>query len=401
MLPKIKPAKKTIYLDHAATTYLDKRVEKAMRPFWYKRYGNPSSLYKKGREAAEAVTEARSSIAKILSARPSEIIFAAGGTESVNLAIFGVARSYELAHKKKGHLVASKIEHYAVLNSLAALKEEGWATSLIDVDDQGFVDLKQLKAAVRKDTVLISVMYANNEIGAVQPIAEIGKWLRGLNIERAAKKLTRLYFHTDACQAAGSLEVDANRLGVDLMSINGSKIYGPKQTGFLYVKTGTPLRPLIFGGGQEKNLRSGTENVAGAVGLATALQLAQKDRVKENRRLQTLRDYFLKQLFKKNPQIKLNGSLHQRLPNNINISIIGVEGEALMLYLDSYNIAVSTGSACTTTSTDPSHVLIALGRTAHDAYSSVRFTLGRETTKADVDYVLKVLPGLVQELRRL
>ncbi len=401
MLPKVKPAKKTIYLDHAATTYLDPRVEKAMRPYLSQRYGNPSSLYKQGKEAAESVAQARADIAQILHCVPKEIIFTAGGTESINLAVFGVARAFELAQKKKGHVIASTLEHHAVLHSIDALAEEGWSTSLINVDARGFIDLNKLKKAVRKDTVLISIMYANNEIGTIEPIAEIGKWLRKLNIERLEKKLPKIYFHTDACQAGGSLDLDINHLGVDLMSINGSKIYGPKQTGFLYVKAGTRLRPLIFGGGQEKNLRSGTENVPGIVGLAEALKLAQKDLSQENKRLRALRDYFIKQLFKDIPKIVLNGPKDNRLPNNINVSILEIEGETLLLYLDSYNIAVSTGSACTTTATDPSHVLLALGCTPKDAYSSVRFTLGHRTTKTELDYVMKVLPQIVKELRRL
>ncbi len=396
----MKPSKKTIYLDHAATTYLDPRVEKAMRPFWSDHFGNPSSLYKQGKEGANAVTRARNNVAEILICKPSEIIFTAGGTESVNLAIFGVARAFEQAKKRKGHLITSAIEHHAVLHSLEALRQEGWQTSLVGVDEFGLIKLNQLKGAVRNDTVLISVMYANNEIGTLEPISEMGKWLKELNAERIVKNLPKIYFHTDACQAAGSLDLDVTRLGVDLMSINGSKIYGPKQTGFLYIKNGTKLRPLIYGGGQEKNLRSGTENVPGVVGLAEALKLSQKNRTKENKHLTGLRDYFIAQLFRNIPEIILNGHPVQRLPNNVNISIKGIEGEALLLYLDAYNIAVSTGSACTTTSTDPSHVILALGRAKAYVSGSMRFTLGKQTTKQDLDYVIKVLPGIVQELRR-
>jgi cysteine desulfurase len=411
MLPATKPSKKTIYLDHAATTYLDSRVEAAMRPFWSDRYGNPSSLYKKGREGTQAIAQARSNIAEILRCKASEVIFTAGGTESVNLAIFGIAREFELIQKRKGHLIASAIEHHAVLRSLEALQQEGWASSLIDVDDSGFIKLVDLKAAVRDDTVLISVMYANNEIGTIEPIGEIGKWLKELNAERMAKRLPKIYFHTDACQAAGALDIDVNHLGVDLMSVNGSKIYGPKQIGSLYVKGGTKLRPLIYGGGQEKDLRSGTENVPAIVGLSEALKLAQQGRLKENKRLRDLRDYFINRLLQRIPKIFLNGADERsftnpekaatRLPNNINISIQGIEGESLLLYLDAYNICVSTGSACTSTVLDPSHVILALEQSPEYAYSSVRFTLGKQTTKKDLDYAMTVIPGVVEELRRI
>ncbi len=407
MLPKVKPSKKTIYLDYAATTYIDPQVKRAMEPFWSENYGNPSSLYKKGQEAASAVNTARKTIAGILGARPGEIIFTAGGTESINLAIFGVAREFELKNKRKGHIITSAIEHHAVLRSVEALQEEGWRASYIKVNPEGLIKLDELKTAVRPDTILISIMYANNEIGTIEPIAEIGKWLKSLNAQRTAKKLPRIYFHTDACQAAGALDLNVGRLDVDLMTVNGSKIYGPKQTGFLYVKSGVKLRPLIFGGGQENNLRSGTENVPGLVGLAEALGLAQSERPKETKRLMALREYFTNQILKKIPGALLNGPKQQgsksarRLPSNINISISGIEGEALMLYLDSYNVCVSTGSACATTRPDPSPVILAIGHSKDQAQGSVRFTLGKKTTKAELDYVLAVMPGIVKELRRV
>jgi cysteine desulfurase len=430
MLPKVKPSKKVIYMDHAATTPLDPRVKKTMEPFWSEYFGNPSSLYKNGREGTNAISAARKTIAQIINASSNEIIFTAGGSESINLAILGVARQYRLAHKEGGHIIASAIEHHAVLHCLDALKQEGFEFSLVDVDEDGFIDLQKLKDEVRPDTILISVMYANNEIGTIEPITEIGKWVKAKNLKLRAKNLQPILFHTDACQAAGSLDLNVEKLGVDLLSANGSKIYGPKQTGFLYVKSGVKLRPLIFGGGQEKNLRSGTENVPGIVGLAEALRLAQKDRAKENKRLIKLRDYFIDQLFKKVPKIVLNGpddrippltppklggestsvpplnkgrlgGVLTRLPNNINISILDIEGEALLLYLDSYNIAMSTGSACTSASLDPSHVILAIGRPYEYAHGSMRFTLGKETTKTDIDYVMKVLPEVVKELRRI
>ena len=409
MFPKVPPAKKLIYLDYAATTPLDPRVKKAMQPFFDDEFGNPSSFYRKGREASQALMAARTDIANVLSARPEEIIFTAGGTESINAAIFGVARNYPLAktsQQKAPHLITTAIEHQAVLSSFQALSEKGYKTTLLSVDGQGLVSLKAIQKAVKRETIFLSISYANNEIGTIQPIGEIGKWLKKLNAERFRKGLPRILFHTDACQAAGVLDIHVGRLGVDLLTLNGSKFYGPKQTGILYVKKGTPLKPFIYGGGQEYNVRSGTENVAGAVGLSIALTLAQKENLKENKRQTLLRNYFLSGLFKKITDITLNGPAISknnflRLPSNINISISGVEGETVLFYLDSYNVAVSTGSACSSTTADPSHVILALGKSAKEALSSIRFTLGKQTKKQDLDYVLKILPSIIAELRRV
>lgn len=414
MLKNLKPSRKPIYLDHAATTQLDPAVFKAMEPYLKGEYGNPSSLYRGGLNALKALTDSRRAIAETLQAQPKEIYFTAGGTESVNLAIFGVARQYEMTNKKKGHIISTTVEHHAVLHSLGALKEEGWEVTLVKVDKDGLVKLDDLKKAVRKNTVLVSVMYANNEIGTIQPIPEIGKWVAGLNKARLAKKLPRVYFHSDACQAGNSLDLNVNKLQVDLLSLNGSKLYGPKQTGALYAKSGTPLRPIIFGGGQERGLRSGIENVGGAVGLAKALVTAQKARTKENARVKKLRDYLLGKILKAIPGTVLNGPDDRavkldakqwnqglrRLPNNINISIQGMEGEVLMFYLDSCNISVSTGSACSSSSPDPSHVILGLGKPEEAAFSSLRLTLGRSTTKADLDYAFKALAGIVKEFRK-
>jgi cysteine desulfurase len=403
MLPKITPSQKLIYLDYAATTPLDPQVKKVMEPFWTDYFGNPSSLYRKGREGSNAIAQARKVIAETINARPDEIIFTAGGTESINLAIFGSARAAMQTRKDIiPHIITSSIEHHAVLHSVEALKQEGCELTIIDVDEHGFVNPKAVLAAIKTNTALISVMYANNEIGTIEPIGEIGKQLRQINAKRLEQHLPPVYFHTDACQGAGALELDVQKLGVDLLTANGSKLYGPKQTGFLYIKSGVRIKPLIYGGGQERNLRSGTENVSGIVGLAEALRLAQKNRIKESARLTKLRDYFIAQLFMKVPKIVLNGPTgDKRLPNNINISILDIEGEALLLYLDSYNIAMSTGSACTSTSLDPSHVILAIGRPYEYAHGSMRFTLGKDTTKTDIDYVMKVLPGVVEELRRI
>lgn len=419
MFPKIKKPKNLIYLDHAATTPLDTVVKKAMEPFLGEKFGNPSSLYEKGREARAAIDESRMTIARLIGARPSEIIFTAGGTESVNLAIFGVARFANSVgngfkpfptRKIAPHLIASAIEHHCVLNSFQALAEEGFKTTLAPVDGDGFINIDKLKAAVRPETIFISVMLANNEIGTIQPVIEIGKWLRGLNHQRLANHLSPILFHTDACQAAGSLDLNVDRLGVDLMSVNGSKIYGPKQTGFLYVRSGVYLKPLIYGGGQEAGLRSGTENVAGIVGLAKAFERAQDEKLRnlEIRKLGHLQGYLIKEIKKKIKGALLNGpdnlklevnsqnnnykssadTVIRRLPNNVNFTFKGVEGESLMLYLDSYGIAVSTASACSTGTTDPSHVLLAIGRSPDEAKSSIRFSLGKTTTKKDWDYLI-------------
>ena len=421
MFPKVKKLKKIIYLDHAAATPLDRGVKQAMEPFFSDKFGNPSALYKKGREAKQAVEDARNSIARIINASPSEIIFTAGGTESVNLAIFGIARNHAektavaKSRRKAPHIITSAIEHHCVINSFKALAGEGYKASFIEVDTDGVINLDKLKKSIRPETVFISVMLANNEIGTIEPVAEIARWLKGENQNRQKKNLPRIIFHTDACQAAGFLDLDINKLGVDLLSVNGSKIYGPKQSGFLYIKSGIQLRPLLYGGGQEKNLRSGTENVAGAVGLAKALELVTKTGKKESLRLEGLTDYLSKQLFKKIPRILLNGPAKKelkvsakvgnnklnRLPNNLNLSIKGLDGEALMLYLDSYGICVSTSSACSTGNADPSHVLLALGRSEGESKSSIRFTLGKETKKADLDYLIKIFPSLVYELRRV
>lgn len=408
----MKPSKKLIYLDYAATTPVDPAVLKAMLPYWSDQFANPSALYQSGVQAKAAIDDARASIAATLNCKPSEITFTAGGTESNNLAIFGIANAYETQHGRPGHIITTAIEHHSVLHTVKALKSLGWKVSLAKVNSKGFVSLAELKKLVRKDTALISVMYANNEVGTIQPITEIGKWVNGLNKVRVQKKMQAIAFHTDACQAGGFLSLDTHNLKVDLLTLNGSKIYGPKQTGILFVRSGIKLAPLIHGGGQERDLRSGTENVPGIVGLATALQLTQKNSEKETKRLQQLQSYFVDRLSKKVKGYVVNGPVIStkpiklitqidRLPNNINVSFQGVEGETLMLYLDSKGIAVSTGSACATTSTDPSHVIVALGQSRKDAYNAVRFTLGKGTTKQQLDYVIDALAELVPMLRKV
>lgn len=414
----MKSNRKQIYLDYAATTPVRPEVLKAMAPFWTKQFGNPSALYKLGLGAAEALRSCRSSIAAVLNCRPDEIVFTAGGSESINLAIVGAANSYRNNHKSGGHIITSTMEHHAVLHALDALEKQGFAVTKIGVDSEGFFRLDELKKAIRPDTFLVSLMYANNEIGTIEPIAEIGKIIRTENAKRSKQPITgnrqpttNILFHTDACQAGGYLDVDVQKLHVDLLTLNGSKLYGPKQTGCLFVRKGVHLEPIIYGGGQEKNLRSGTENVPGVVGFAKALTLAHTEQKKEVARLEVLRDYFISRVQKVIPHTVLNGPAVQlgdskalkqhphRLANNINVSFAGIDGEALVIYLDACNIAVATGSACTSQSTDPSHVLQAIGLS--DAYmrGSIRFTLGKYTTKAELNYTLQQLTNLVKQLR--
>jgi cysteine desulfurase len=389
-----------IYLDYAATTPIDPRVRKAMQPFLEGEYGNPSSIYSLGQNARKALETARTDLAKILNARNQEIIFSAGGTESINLAIFGIVRKYLLDNKnKKPHIITTSIEHHAVLESFTALKKEGVEVTYINPDSEGFVTPQDIVKAIKANTILVSVMYANNEIGTIEPIAKIGQELRKVNALRLKKKQPQILFHSDACQGGGALTLDVQKLGLDLMTVNSSKVYGPKQVALLYVRSGVEILPLIYGGGQERGLRSGTENIAGIVGFAKALQIAESDREKENARLKKLRDYLIQNISKKIPQSYLNGPIEERLPNNINFSFPGAEGEALVLYLDAKGILASTGSACSSTSQDPSHVILKIGKPYEYAFGSVRFTLGRKTTKADIDKLLKILPPLVKQLR--
>ncbi|OHA08548.1 MAG: hypothetical protein A3A44_02945 [Candidatus Sungbacteria bacterium RIFCSPLOWO2_01_FULL_60_25] len=388
---------KEIYLDHAATTPLDPRVREAMEPYGDTIYGNPSSLYRQGRLAKDAVDRARETVARIIGSRADDIVFTASGTEADNIAIFGAARMFP-----GKHLITTAFEHHAGLRSFEALAREGWNVTYLPVGEEGIVDPDAARRSIRPDTVLVSVMYANNEIGTVQPIAAIGKILGEARRARKGQGNTLpIYFHCDASQAAGFLDLNVERLGVDLMSLNGGKIYGPKGSGCLYVRPGTRLKPIFQGGGQEKNLRSGTENVAAIVGLAKALEIAEAGRAAESRRLAELRDYFIRRLTAEIPKTVLNGHTTERLPNNVNVSILDVEGEAVILYLDAKGIAISTGSACTSITLDPSHVILALGKPYEYAHSSLRFTLGRSTTKQDLDEVMRALPGIIEKLREI
>ncbi len=400
-------AKHIIYLDHAATTPMDAAVLKSMQPYFSDVYGNPSSFHTLGMRAKEAVTEARIKIAKLLNAHEDEILFTSGGTESDNMVVLGVPRYFaeklRTQNSEPGtsglpHVITSAIEHHAVLEPLIWLqRRKEIELTVVDVDRYGVVDSKVVAAAIKPTTVLISVMMANNEIGTIEPIADIGRELLKYRKEHG----TALpYFHTDACQATGFLEIDVEKLHVDLLTLNGSKIYGPKGVGALYVRRGVKFRPLMIGGGQEKNLRSGTENVPAIVGLSTALEYAQADRKKESARLIELRDRLTRGLLAI-PKTILNGHPTDRLPNSANISFIDIEGEAAVLYLDAEGIMTSTGSACASASLDPSHVILATGLSYEAAHGSIRFTLGHSTTKKEIDHVLKMMPGIVERLRMM
>lgn len=410
-------------MDHAAATPLDPRVKKAMEPFWIKKFGNPNAIYKEGREARVAVSKARADIAKILNARAEEIIFTSGGTESDNLAIFGVAYGaaeqnfsrFTLPRGAAGsdasqnftlpllHIITTKFEHPAVLKPCKFLEKNGFDVTYLNVGKEGVVNPEDVEKALRPDTILVSIIYANNEIGTIQPIKEIAKVIRDFKKNKRGKLTSFIfpYFHTDACQAPDYLKLDASKLGVDLMTINGSKIYGPKGVGVLYAKKGIKLEPIMRGGEQERKIRPGTENVAAIVGLLEALKIADKERTNETKRLAALRDYFIKRLITEIPKTFLNGHPTKRLPNNINVSILDVEGESIVLYLDEAGIACSTGSACTSENLEPSHVIMAIGRPHAYAHGAMRFTLGRSNTRKDIDYVMKVLPKVVEKLRSI
>ncbi len=402
----------SIYLDHAAATPLDPRVLAAMQPYLGERFYNPSSLYGAAREVREAVEKTRWQVAQVLGSKKSEIIFTAGGTESVNLTLFGVIKALELQDLVLDEgaspgleplkVVTTAIEHEAVLACIPALEQAGHKVSIVPVKPDGVVDVSKLVEAIDDQTALASIMYANNEIGTIQPIVEIAKAIAQIRTDRAKRGVTLpLYFHTDACQASGLLDLHVSRLGVDLMTLNGSKIYGPKQTGCLYVRSGTLLTPIIYGGGQERQLRSGTENVAGIIGFGAALELAQADREAESERLTLLRNYLYAELKSVIPDLILNGHPTKRLANNLNVSLPGIDGEAAVLYLDRKGIQASTGSACSTGRTDPSHVLLSLGLDRAQAGASLRFTSGRGTSKSDIHQLITILPPIVKRLRQL
>ncbi|GER83072.1 cysteine desulfurase IscS [Thermogemmatispora aurantia] len=377
-----------IYLDHAATTALDPRVLEAMLPYLTSDYGNASSIYTLGRRAMQAIDRAREEIAAILNCRPTEIVFTGCGSESDNLAIKGVA----LAARNKGqHIITSSIEHHAVLHTCHYLERFGFNVTYLPVDEHGLVDPEAVERAITAETVLVSIMYANNEIGTIEPVEEIGRICRQRKVP----------FHIDAVQAGGALPLDVKALNADLLSLSAHKFYGPKGVGILYVRQGVRLLPQQQGGSQERGRRAGTENVAGIVGAATALRLAYEELEQVQPRLRTMRDRLIEGILSRVPRSRLTGHPTRRLANNASFCFEGVEGESILLNLDLLNIAASTGSACTSGSVEPSHVLVALGLPPEWARGSLRLTLGKDNSEEDVDTVLSVLPGIVEKLRSL
>lgn len=377
---------KEVYLDYAAASPVRPEVEEAMKPFLSEISANPSSIHNAGQKARTALENARSTVARILHCSPDEIIFTSGGTESVNLAIKGIAR----AHKHKGrHIITSKIEHEAVLRSCEQLEQEGFDVTYLPVDKYGMISPADVEKAIRQDTILISIMYANNEVGTIQPIQELGTIARKHNIP----------FHCDACQA-GFLELNIEKLNVNALTLNGSKIYGPKGVGLLYAQREIAVEPLFHGGGQESQLRSGSENVPAIVGFAKALELVQQEKDQENQRLVTLRNQLAVGIEKIIPESMVNGHPTQKLVNNLNVSFHDIEGESLLLYLNEFTIYASSGSACTSRSIAISHVLQAMGIQDNLAQGTIRFTLGKYTTEEDIHYVLGVLPTIIAALRK-
>jgi len=378
---------KQVYLDYAATTPQSPEATKAMRPYFEKHYGNASSLHQFGQRAREAVEASRQNIAKFLNCSMAEVFFTGSATEADNLAILGVIKSSKL------HIITTAIEHPAVLEPIKRLEKLGEIeVTYLPVSRDGLVKVEDIEKAIRPNTVLVSIMYANNEIGVIQPIVEIGKVIKATD--------QKIIFHTDAVQAANYLDCDVQKLGVDLLTLSGHKIYGPKGVGALYVKKGAALEPMMFGGHQEQGLRPSTENVAAIAGLGAAIATI-SNRKSQIANIKKLRDKLLDGILKNIPKTSLNGSADNRLPNNVNISFSGVEGESILMALDQKGVCVSTGSACASGSLQPSHVLMALGLSHQQAHGSIRFSLGKYTTKEEIDYVLKVLPDIIKRLRAI
>ena len=379
---------KRIYMDHAATTPLAPEVLEAMIPYFSERYGNPSSLHSFGREAREAVDDARTEVAALLNAEPSEIYFTSGGTESDNLAIKGIARK----NTKKGrHIITSSIEHPAVLEVCKALTREGFEVTYLPVTREGLVEIGAVEEAVREDTILISVMHANNEIGTIQPLEEIGRFAGDMGI----------YFHTDGVQTAGKIPVDVKSLGFDAFSLSGHKLYGPKGAGALYIRKGVRIESIQQGGGHERGMRSGTENVPGIVGLGKAARIAKGNMAEESEKMRSLRDRMSGWVLKEIEDSWLNGHPVKRLPSNLNFGFRYIEGESLLLYLDAKGVAASTGSACSSKKLAASHVLSAIGLSPVESHGSLRITLGMSNTEEDVDYACRAIFDSVKRLREM
>lgn len=378
---------KVRYFDHAATTKVKKEVLDEMLPYFSEKYGNPSSLYSIGRMSKKAIEEARKKVSNLIGCQPNEIYFTGCGSESDNTAIKGIA----YANYQKGrHIITSQIEHPAVLHTCQSLEKQGFKVTYLKVDKQGFISLEELQNSIRNDTILISIMFANNEIGTIQPIEMIAKIARMHNI----------IFHTDAVQACGNIPINVKNIGIDSLSLSGHKLYAPKGIGAFYMKNGIPFEKFIDGGHQEKNKRAGTENVAGIVGLGKACEIARINLESYMKHLQELRDYFIKQVTEKIEGSLLNGTIENRLPGNANFSFPSVDGEALLLNLDAKGICASAGSACTSGSSKPSHVLTAIGLPSNLAHSSLRVTFGEDNTKEDVDYLVQSLLEVIEKLKK-
>ncbi len=377
-----------VYLDHNATTPTHPEVVKAILPYFKEVFGNASSVHQFGQQARKAIDEAREKIANFIGASPKEIVFTSGGTEANNFALKGVV----YANERKGkHIITSSMEHHAVLNPCKYLEKKGFKVTYLPVDKYGLVDPEEVRRAITKETILISIVHANNEVGTIEPVTEIGKIAKEIGI----------YFHTDAVQTVGKIPVNVNELNIDLLSLSGHKIYGPKGIGVLYIRKGTRIQPLIQGGHHEKNRRAGTENVPAIVGLGKAIEIAKATMEKESMRLTNLRNKLCSGIGEKIDYVRLNGHPGKRLPNTLNMSFEFVEGESMILNLDLKGIAVSTGSACTSGSLEPSHVLKAMRVDPAVAQGSIRFSLGKDNTEEDIDYVLEVLPEIVSRLRAM
>ena len=375
------------YFDHAATTAVKEEVLKEMIPYYCIEYGNASSLYSIGRKSRKILENSREKVARVLNCKPKEIYFTSCGSESDNLAIKGIARK----HKNKGkHIITTKIEHPAVLNTCKSLEKDGFTVTYLGVDKDGFISLEELKNSIREDTILISIMFANNEIGTIEPIKEIG---------RIAKE-KGVIFHTDCVQAVGNVKIDVKELGIDLLSLSSHKFYGPKGVGAIYINENVEFEKIQDGGHQEKNKRAGTENIAGIVGLAKAIELADKNLEKYNSKLITLRDFYFDEITKHIPNVKINGSKEKRLPGNANVSFKNINGEQLLLELDSLGICASSGSACTSGQSEPSHVLTAIGLNAEYIQGSLRTTFGEENTKEDVEFLIKSIIEITNKIRK-
>lgn len=378
----------TIYMDHAATTPVRKEVMEAILPYFTQYYGNASGIYGIAKESKKALEKAREQVATAINAKPAEIYFTAGGSESDNMALRGVA---EAMQAKGNHIITTKIEHHAILHTCEYLEKHGYEVTYLDVDADGKVSVEDVAAAIRPETILISVMFANNEIGTIEPIAEIGKLAKEKGI----------YFHTDAVQAMGHVPIDVEEMNIDLLSISGHKLGAPKGIGAIYIRKGVKVTPLIFGGAQEKKMRAGTENIAGIVGLGKAVELAVAELPETKARLEKMRDRLINGILTAIPHSKLNGHPVDRLPGNCNISFEFIEGESMLLLLDALGIAASSGSACTSGSLDPSHVLLAIGLPHEKAHGSLRLTLDLDNTEEEIDVVLEKLPPIVQRLREM